>query len=70
MDNVDEEVLEEDNRRNKKAAGSWLRKAAAVAWHSATADDDSESEDLELPEASDGEQSDVRLSSSLLPLMT
>jgi len=61
VDNVDEEVLEEDNRRNKKAAGSRLRKAAAVAWHSATADDDSESEDLELPEASDGEQSGVRL---------
>jgi hypothetical protein len=60
VDNVDEEVLEEDNRRNKKAAGSRIRKAT-VAWHSGTIDDDSESEDLELPEASDGDQSGVRL---------
>ncbi|XP_066398983.1 uncharacterized protein [Miscanthus floridulus] len=60
VDNVDEEVLE-DNRRNKKATGSRLGKAAATAWHSATGDDDSESEDLELHEASDGEQGGVRL---------
>ena len=57
MDHLDENVTEQDLvKKSKKAAGSKLGKAtAATVRQSKVQDADSESEELDVPEDSDGE---------------